>query len=62
MSHDVEERLRLHTEGEVQSSRTYRPYKAIYMKAYETLSEARKEELFYKSRTGRRKLKQMLSS
>ena len=57
--HDIHKRLRDHNEGRVQSSRPYRPYKVIYTNAFETLSEARKEERFYKSSTGRRRLKLM---
>ncbi|MGQ0665829.1 MAG: GIY-YIG nuclease family protein [Nitrospiraceae bacterium] len=59
VSNNVEKRLRDHNEGRVQSSRPYRPYKVIYTNAFETLSEARKEERFYKSITGRRRLKEM---
>ena len=61
VSDNVEKRLKAHNDGRVQSSRPYRPYRVIYTKAFETLSKARQEERFYKSSTGRRKLKQMLS-
>jgi putative endonuclease len=59
---DVEKRLREHNTGKVTSSRPYRPYKIIYTKAFNTLSEARQEERFYKSTTGRRRLKSLITS
>jgi len=34
--------------------------KVIHTEAFETLSEARQKEKFYKSTTGRRRLKEML--
>ncbi len=56
---DVNKRLKDHNSGKVKSSRTYRPYKIIYTESFETLSEAMKKEEFYKSTTGRRKLRAM---
>jgi len=48
-----------HNAGRVKSSRAYRPYKIIHVEPFETLSEARQKEKFYKSATGRRKLKEI---
>jgi putative endonuclease len=62
VSQNVEQRLKEHNEGHVKSSRPYRPYRIIYSKEFATLSEARREEQFYKSATGRRRLKEMLST
>jgi putative endonuclease len=56
---DVDKRLGEHHAGRVKSSRPYRPYKVIYTESFETLSEARQKETFYKSATGRRRLKEM---
>jgi putative endonuclease len=56
---DVEKRLKEHNAGEVKSSRPYRPYKVIHTESFETLAEARQREAFYKSTTGRRRLKDM---
>jgi len=56
---DVEKRLVDHNSRKVKSSRPYRPYKIIHTESFETLSEARQKEKFYKSTTGRRKLKEM---
>lgn len=57
---DVEERLKEHNAGRVKSSSPYRPYKVIHTETFVTLSEARQREKFYKSTTGRRKIKEML--
>ena len=57
---DVEKRLAEHNAGRVKSSSPYRPYKVIHRETFVTLSEARQREKFYKSTTGRRRLKEML--
>ncbi len=57
---DVNKRLALHNAGRVKASRPYRPYKIIHTESFETLTEARQKEKFYKSTTGRRRLKAML--
>ena len=56
---DVDKRLGEHNAGRVKSSSPYRPYKVIYIESFKTLSEARQKEKFYKSTTGRRRLKDM---
>ncbi len=60
VSEDINERLAEHNAGRVKSSSPYRPYEVIYTESFETLSEARQKEKFYKSTTGRRRLKEML--
>ncbi|MBM4127391.1 MAG: GIY-YIG nuclease family protein [Nitrospira sp.] len=62
VSDDIVNRLREHNEGHVKSSRPYRPYRLIHTEAFSTLSDARKKERFYKSTTGRRRLKDIISS
>jgi len=56
---DVEKRLREHNAGRVESSLPYRPYRIIHVELFKTLKEARQKEKFYKSTTGRRRLKEM---
>jgi putative endonuclease len=56
---DVDKRLREHNAGRVASSKPHRPYKIIHVESFKTLTEARQREKFYKSTTGRRKLKQI---
>jgi putative endonuclease len=60
VSDDVDRRLKEHNSGRVKSTSPYRPYKVIHTESFATLSEARQKEEFYKSTTGRRKLKEML--
>lgn len=57
---DVNKRLALHNAGRVKASRPYRPYNIIHTEEFETLKEARQKEKFYKSTTGRRKLKEII--
>lgn len=57
---DVGKRLGDHNSGRVKSSRPYCPYKVIHTESFVTLSEARQKEKFYKSTTGRRRLREML--
>ena len=56
---DVDKRLVLHNAGRVKASRPYRPYKIIHTESFETLKGARQKEKFYKSTTGRRRIKEM---
>ncbi len=56
---DVNKRLVKHNSGSVKSSSPYLPYKVIHTESFETLKEARQKERFYKSTTGRRRLKEM---
>ena len=56
---NVNKRLATHNAGRVKASRPYRPYKIIHTESFETLKEARQKETFYKSTTGRRRLKKM---
>ena len=58
---DVDKRLTEHNAGGVKSSSPYRPYKIVHLESFETMSEARHKEKFYKSTAGRRKLKNMFS-
>jgi putative endonuclease len=61
VSDDVDKRLEEHNAGRVNSSRPYRPYKIIHAESFAALIEARQKEKFYKTTTGRRRLKGMLS-
>ena len=57
IAEDVNERLAEHNAGRVKSSSPYR--RIIHSEAFETLKEARQKERFYKSTTGRRRLKEL---
>lgn len=55
---NFERRLLQHNSGEVISTKHRSPLKVLFTEEFETLKEARKRELYYKSGAGRRKLKQ----
>ena len=59
VAEDVDKRLTEHNAGRVKSSSPCRPYKVIHIETFLTLSEARQREKFYKSTTGRRRIKEM---
>ncbi len=52
MSKDPEKRLRQHNAGKVRSTKGRAPFVLVYRKAFCTLAEARKHEVFLKSRQG----------
>ena len=56
---DIHKRLAEHNAGKVRSSSPYRPYRIIHTEPFQTLKEARQKERFYKTTTGRRRLKEM---
>ncbi|MBU4148907.1 MAG: GIY-YIG nuclease family protein [Candidatus Omnitrophica bacterium] len=57
---DINKRLAEHNAGRVKSSCPHRPYKVMHTESFATLIEARQKEKFYKSTSGRRRLKEML--
>ena len=57
---NVRQRLKEHNDGKVISRRPYRPYEVVHVETYDTLKEARQNEKFYKSTTGRRRLREIL--
>ena len=59
VAEDIDKRLIEYNAGRVKASSPYRPYEIIHTESYETLKEARQKEKYYKSTTGRRRLKEM---
>lgn len=57
LSHNFERRLKQHNSGRVKSTKHRVPFKVLFTEDLDTLKEARKRELYYKSGAGRRKLK-----
>ncbi|MTI89642.1 MAG: GIY-YIG nuclease family protein [Balneolaceae bacterium] len=51
-SEDVEERLKQHNAGRVRYTKGRRPWKLHHVEEFETRSEARKRESFFKSIDG----------
>jgi putative endonuclease len=61
-SENLKQRIRDHQIGKVKSTKIRRPFDLIYYEAYKLKSDARKQELFYKTGQGRRLLKKRLIS
>ena len=57
-TNDFEKRLALHNSGRVTSTKHRIQFKTLFTEEFETIQEAKKRELYYKSGAGRRKLKQ----
>ena len=55
---NLDRRLKQHNSGQVKSTNDRLPMKLLFTETFETLSEARKRELWWKSGAGRRKLKE----
>ncbi len=53
-SSDIKERLRLHNEGKVLSTKGNRPWKLVYLEMYLSQSNAMRREKYLKSGWGRR--------
>jgi putative endonuclease len=52
---DLDARLTRHNNGEVRSSKAYRPWRVVHFEKYEEKTEARKREIFLKKTAGARK-------
>ncbi len=48
IAEDVEKRLVRHNQGDVRSTKAYRPWKLLYYEQYDDKTTARKRELFLK--------------
>ena len=58
---DMDARLAYHNAGKVRSTKAYAPWTLLHVESYETRSEAMKTELWYKSPSGRRRIKQLIT-
>jgi putative endonuclease len=48
VTENIEERLKKHNKGEVKSTKYWRPWMAVHIEEYSTLTEAKKREWFLK--------------
>jgi putative endonuclease len=62
MSADPESRLKEHNAGQSRFTKTFRPWKIVYIETAGTREEAREREKYYKSAAGRRKIKKILEN
>ena len=56
-THDIQKRLQEHNSGSVDATKNRRLFKILYTEEIQSLSEAKKRELYWKSGAGRRKMK-----
>ena len=61
-TNDFIRRLKQHNAGQVKSTKYRIPLRVLFTEEFETLAEARKRETWWKSGTGRRKLKEYFDS
>ena len=59
-TNDLERRLAEHNSGKNIATKNRRPLELIFSEQFETSTEAKKRELYWKSGGGRRKLKNLL--
>lgn len=58
---DIENRLRQHNAGQNISTKNRRPFILLHTEVYETIAQAKKRELWWKSTAGRNELKKMFT-
>ncbi len=58
---NLEKRLQEHNNGEVSSSKKYRPYEVLIHETFANLQQTKSRELFYKTSTGRYQLKKIVN-
>lgn len=61
-SKDVEVRLKLHNSGQVGATKNRRPFKVLFTEMFQTKKETKERELWWKSSSGRNKLKEFFSN
>lgn len=59
---NLQERLKQYKKGSVKSTKSKRPLQLIYNKQYDTITEARKKEIFLKSPKGYLEKKQIINN
>ena len=59
---DIEQRLKRHNSGTVAATKHRRPLKLLISEQFETVQQAKKKELWWKSGAGRRKLKEFFDN
>jgi len=59
-SESLKERIITHNNGEVTSTKAYRPLELIHYEAYHNMKDAKRREEYFKTTKGKVTLKQML--
>jgi len=60
-TNDVERRLAEHNAGKSKATKHRRPFKILFVEEYKTMKEAKDKEIWWKSSSGRKKLKAYFS-
>jgi len=58
---DINKRLAVHNSGKVNATKNRVPFKILLVERFETIKEAKNKEQYWKSGSGRRKLKQLFN-
>ncbi|OGM24009.1 hypothetical protein A2865_00445 [Candidatus Woesebacteria bacterium RIFCSPHIGHO2_01_FULL_39_17] len=59
-SEDYRSRIKCHNNGEVQSTKAFKPYKLIFLEIYTNKTDAKRRESYLKTTKGRTTLRTML--
>jgi len=59
---DLERRLREHNSGESTFTKRFKPWELIYKEEFVNISDARKREKYFKSSSGRKKIKEIIEN
>ena len=59
MTQNIEERIKRHNDGRERTTRFYSPFELIYSEVCETRVQARVQEKYWKSGTGKEKLRKL---
>jgi putative endonuclease len=62
LTNDIKLRIKRHNDGRERTTKFYRPFELIYSEECKTRPEARVREKYWKSGTGKEKLKKLKSS
>ena len=59
-STDYKERIKRYNNGDIQSTKSFRPYKLVFLEVYINKTDAKRRELYLKTTKGRTTLRTML--
>ncbi len=61
-TNDLKRRLNEHNSGKSEYTRKFKPWEIVYFEECNDVEEARQKEKYYKSASGRRKIKKILNN
>jgi putative endonuclease len=60
LTKDLNNRVKEHNSGRTKSTKGYRPWNLVFWKSFKTRQEARKQEKYFKTGSGKEKLKELI--